>query len=82
MLLPFVSVLTSVSSRFVFRMTFCLMSEDDVFVDKLPSFERRADLLAGTVWAFPDTVDDSVDTNSSRGLQMPVLPTVHLNQLA
>lgn len=37
------------------------MLEDDVFVDKLPSFERRADLLAGMVWAFPDLVDDSVN---------------------
>lgn len=28
-----------------------VVSEDDVFYDKLPSFERRGDMLAGMVLA-------------------------------
>lgn len=59
------------------------MSEDDVFVDKLPSFERRADLLAGTVWdLFNSVADLDLNTNLTHAFQMPVVPTMHLNQLA
>ena len=58
------------------------MSEDDAFVDKLPSFERRADLPAGMVWVLPDSVDDMGNADSSHGFQMPVLPIMQLDQRA
>ena len=48
------SVVTMISVFFLFlSCACCLMSEDDAYVDKLPNFEKRVDVLAGMVWSCP-----------------------------